>query len=64
MVDNVGVDDGGMQMLGEMVVNQAMEFSSDPNFTRLKKYDKEAWRGEDQPSGEDEYFSKPIDLTI
>jgi hypothetical protein len=64
MSENVVLGGAESQMLNEMVLDHVMELSSDPKYTKPMKYDKEAWRGEDQDSGEEQHFSKPIDLTF
>lgn len=64
MAEKVELGNAETQMLSEMVLDHVMELSSDPKYTKPMKYDKEAWRGDDQESGEEQHFSKPIDLTF
>lgn len=64
MAADVELGDSERDMLNEMVLNQVMELSTDPKYTKPVKYDKEAWRGEDQDNDDEQHFAKPIDLTF
>ncbi|WAC74584.1 hypothetical protein OU995_07725 [Roseateles sp. SL47] len=65
MAADVELGSSERDMLNEMVLNQVMDMASDPSkYSKAVKYDKEAWRGEDQDDEEEQHIAKPIDLSF
>jgi hypothetical protein len=51
-------------VMEELVLDEVVQLSNDPKYTKPRKYDKEAWRGdEDQDQGE-QYIAKSINVEI